>query len=119
MTNHVTWAQLIEAQLQRHNDILVEVYSQDPEQCIFHPRVDEDGEDEWEEYLPPTFTYSLSLTVPGLNDPFTNPSADLAPPFTAWGIKRVYFPAHYDGRQWVASVPRNPGEEVTNHVGGG
>lgn len=39
--------------------------------------------------------------------------------FTLWTTKRVYFPAYYDGRKWVASVPRNPCDEVTNPIGQG
>lgn len=38
--------------------------------------------------------------------------------FTAWGEKYVYFPATYDGAEWVAKVPRNPCDEPTQHVGG-
>jgi len=40
-------------------------------------------------------------------------------PFTLWTHKRVYFPVQYDGSEWVTSVPRDPCEEVTSHVGGG
>ena len=40
-------------------------------------------------------------------------------PFTLWTKHRVYFPACYDGSEWVASVARNPNGEPTNHVGGG
>ena len=43
---------------------------------------------------------------------------DLCKPFTLWTIKRVYFPATYDANEWVASVPRDPCDEVTKHVGG-
>ena len=39
-------------------------------------------------------------------------------PFTLWTRTRVYFPACYDGTEWVASVPRNPCDEATEHVGG-
>ncbi len=38
--------------------------------------------------------------------------------FTAWSETRVYFPVVYDGAEWVGSVPRNPCEERTGHVGG-
>lgn len=38
--------------------------------------------------------------------------------FTAWTEKRVYFPACYDGSEWVASVPRHPCDEATEHIGG-
>ena len=37
--------------------------------------------------------------------------------FTAWTEQRVYFPAVFDGREWVASVPRNPCDERTAHIG--
>lgn len=40
-------------------------------------------------------------------------------PFTAWTPLRVYFPAVYDGAEWASSIPRDPCEEVTEHVGGG
>lgn len=39
-------------------------------------------------------------------------------PFTLWTKRRVYFPVVYDGAEWVASVPRNPTLEHTEHVGG-
>jgi len=38
-------------------------------------------------------------------------------PFTLWTTTRVYFPAVYDGLEWVSSVPRNPCFEKTKHVG--
>ncbi len=40
-------------------------------------------------------------------------------PFTLWTTNRVYFPRCYDGAEGVASVPRNPCNEVTEHIGGG
>ena len=40
-------------------------------------------------------------------------------PFTLWTKKRVYFPACYDGSEWVESVPRDPSDEKTCHLGGG
>lgn len=39
-------------------------------------------------------------------------------PFTAWTKNRVYFPAVYDGKEWVASVARNPDGKPTDHIGG-
>lgn len=39
-------------------------------------------------------------------------------PFTAWSQNRVYFPIVYDGAEWVGSVPRNPCDEATAHLGG-
>lgn len=43
------------------------------------------------------------------------------PPFTVWTKMHVYFPACYDGSEWVASVERNPGEnpQPTHHIGDG
>ena len=38
--------------------------------------------------------------------------------FTAWGGKYVYFPAVYDGSEWVECVPRNPCLIATKHIGG-
>lgn len=38
--------------------------------------------------------------------------------FTAWGELYVYFPAVYDGREWIDFVPRNPCLVATSHVGG-
>lgn len=40
-------------------------------------------------------------------------------PFTVWTATRVYFPACYDGSEWVESVARNPDGKATHHVGGG
>lgn len=39
-------------------------------------------------------------------------------PFTLWTAKHVYFPCVYDGAEWVESVPRDPCDEATAHVGG-
>lgn len=39
--------------------------------------------------------------------------------FTIWMQRYVYFPVGYDGAESAESVPRNPCEEVTAHVGGG
>lgn len=41
-------------------------------------------------------------------------------PFTMWTAERVYFPACYDGAEWVDSVQRNPvNPHAKEHVGGG
>ena len=37
--------------------------------------------------------------------------------FTLWTRRRVYFPVVYDGAEWCASVPRDPCDEATCHVG--
>jgi hypothetical protein len=39
-------------------------------------------------------------------------------PFTMWTKHRVYFPVVYDGAEWASSVPRNPCNIATDHVGG-
>lgn len=39
--------------------------------------------------------------------------------FTVWTKTRVYFPACYDGSEWVDSVSRNPDGVATGHIGGG
>lgn len=42
-------------------------------------------------------------------------------PFTIWTKNYVYFPAKYDGSEWVACIKRNPGKnpKATNHIGHG
>ena len=37
--------------------------------------------------------------------------------FTVWSVGFVYFPACYDGEQWVACVPRHPNGQPTDRVG--
>jgi hypothetical protein len=37
--------------------------------------------------------------------------------FTLWTRARVYFPATYDGAEWVASVARHPDGVPTRHIG--
>ena len=39
-------------------------------------------------------------------------------PFTAWSKEWVYFPATYDGAEWVERVPRDPCDIKTEHIGG-
>ncbi len=39
-------------------------------------------------------------------------------PFTAWSKRFVYFPACYDGAEWVSWVSRNPDGRPTEHIGG-
>jgi hypothetical protein len=50
----------------------------------------------------------------GFDNGYGSPAGAL---FTLWTAQRVYFPATYDGAEWVASVPRNPCDEATDHVG--
>lgn len=40
-------------------------------------------------------------------------------PFLAWSNNYVYFPACYDGEEWVEFVPRNPGKYMPRHIGVG
>jgi hypothetical protein len=40
-------------------------------------------------------------------------------PFTLWTRARVYFPACYDGAEWVDSVARHPDGIPTEHIGKG
>jgi hypothetical protein len=40
-------------------------------------------------------------------------------PFTIWTERFVYFPAQYDGAEWVEWVSRNPNGNATYHIGGG
>ena len=44
--------------------------------------------------------------------------SSMGKPFTVWTKNFVYFPAVYDGAEWVDSVPRNPCSVAKNHVGG-
>ena len=41
-------------------------------------------------------------------------------PFLVFSEDWVYFPAHAQGREWVASVPRRPGvdDQPIAHIGG-
>lgn len=58
--------------------------------------------------------------VGDLDVPFDNGfGCTEGPAFTVWTDDFVYFPACYDGAEWVASVSRNPDGRPTNHVGGG
>lgn len=40
------------------------------------------------------------------------------PAFTLWTECNVYFPGVYDGAEWIDSVPRNPCNISTAHIGG-
>lgn len=41
------------------------------------------------------------------------------PPVLAWTAEYVYFPASYDGAEWMGRAPRNPRPLGQHHVGGG
>ncbi|MFC1453692.1 hypothetical protein ACFLQL_00750 [Verrucomicrobiota bacterium] len=85
----VTWRQLLTACMEIHKESLADIIS--------NTMTDEDMDKEF--------------------DPGWGVSEGC--PFTVWTKKRVYFPAVYDGSEWVASVSRNPNKYSTNHVGGG
>lgn len=36
--------------------------------------------------------------------------------FTAWGKRWIYFPASYDGAEWIAKVPRSVCLYATMHI---
>lgn len=40
-------------------------------------------------------------------------------PFAIYTVNYVYFPACYDGSEWVAWIPRHPTGKPICHVGGG
>lgn len=40
-------------------------------------------------------------------------------PFTIWTKNNIYFPACYDGSEWVEKISRNPTNIPTQHIGGG
>ena len=62
---------------------------------------------------------SSTLTEEQLDTKFNNGyGGSEGAPFTVWTKTHVYFPAVYDGAEWVACVPRNPNGRATNHVGG-
>jgi len=70
--------------------------------------------DSWENLV------SITLTEEDLDVDFdAGYGGEEGKPFTVWTKEFVYFPASYDGSEWVASVPRNPCKVATDHVGGG
>lgn len=63
---------------------------------------------------------ACTLSAADLDRPFHDDyGACEGRPFTLWTRTRVYFPVCYDGAEWVRSVPRDPCDEMTRHVGGG
>lgn len=62
---------------------------------------------------------ACTLTADGLVEEFNDDEyvPEEGKPFTAWSENYVYFPASYEGLEWVARVPRNPCNEATVHVG--
>lgn len=72
----------------------------------------EDGE-AWEDVV------SHTLSVAELHQTFdAGFGGSKGKPFTVWTRNRVYFPAVYDGLEWVESVSRYPDGVPTRHVGG-
>ena len=62
----------------------------------------------------------MTLTPEELIQPFNDDFGGTeGHPFTAWSENWVYFPVQYDGSEWVGSVPRNPCDIKTKHIGGG
>lgn len=62
---------------------------------------------------------SCTLSDGDLDQEFDDMSSTISgAPFTVWTRQRVYFPATYDGQEWVASVARHPDFIPTDHVGG-
>lgn len=64
----------------------------------------------------------MAVPFPGdLDKPFeANYGSTKGEPFTVWTEERIYFPACYDGMEWVESVPRKPdSKKPTRHIGGG
>lgn len=60
---------------------------------------------------------SSTMSDQELDDLFVQRENFIIKPFTVWTLKRVYFPAQYDGRVWVASVSRDPDGIPTEPVG--
>ena len=87
--NHITWKELIELSLKQHNESWSDVA---------HSTLTEDE-------LNRRFDCSFGGTE------------EVA--FTLWTTNRVYFPVQYDGSEWCESVPRNPCDDKTYHLGGG
>ena len=65
------------------------------------------------------YTGSSQWITPHLDAEFSNGyGSHEGCSFTVWTNHYVYFPAVYDGLEWVASVSRNPDGVPTEHVGG-
>ena len=62
---------------------------------------------------------SNTMTDKDMDRPFDDGyGAEEGCEFTVWTENFVYFPACYDGSEWVASVARNPNGNPTRHIGG-
>ena len=83
------WKSLITVDLERHND-------------------------SWDNVVSCTLTEEELLET--FYDGYGSPEGKS---FTLWTKTRVYFPAIYDGSEWVESVSRDPDGNSTKHVGGG
>jgi hypothetical protein len=61
-----------------------------------------------------------TLTAAELDEEFdAGFGVECGKPFTLWTKRHVYFPIAYDGLESVGSVPRDPSDEKTEHLGGG
>ena len=77
---------------------------------------------EWDHYDENGDRRIIELSKPeqyaALDHVFNVPTSYPTYVFTLWTKHRVYFPAVYDAGLWVDSVPRNPCQEATRHIGG-
>ena len=63
---------------------------------------------------------AITLSDAELDKPFDSGfGGEEGKPFTAWTLKRVYFPICYDGSEWCGSVSRIIDNQPTDHLGGG
>jgi len=68
--------------------------------------------DTWDNFVGTTLTTGMNKKF------YAGHGKEEGEPFTLWTKDRVYFPVCYDGEESVGSVPRNPCDEVTFHIGG-
>lgn len=72
-----------------------------------------DSKDSWEN------VEAMTLTEEQLDRPFDDGyGGSDGDPFTLWTKDHVFFPAVYDGAEWVAYVSRHPDGMPTGHIGG-
>jgi len=75
---------------------------------LLREKVEENG-DSLEDIVGSTLTYKEIAS---------KCDTDNLPAFTVWTKEWVYFPATYDGSEWIDSVRRNPSLTPTDHIGG-
>ena len=96
-----TWRNLIQSEMNQHGETFDDVVHQ-------HIRVQKDYAGEPISDREPSLDRQFDRGYGGSNGDH----------FTVWTANRVYFPAVYDGSEWCASVPRDPCDVATQHVGG-